>query len=148
LGRNPSGFAGRWARELSALMLVECVQHFRRRLAKFRQTGIGIQPVARTATPGGEAEVRVLPRRIAVGPGRCNHSARTEVALPGDGWRLGLSQPTNCETLRFWLAAEEGAQGRDVTSQDPRDGSAGIRFATAIALGSTKRVLHSACSRN
>ena len=68
--------------------------------------------------PSHEAEVRVLPRRIAVGSGRRNHSARMEAALSGNGRRLGLSQPANSETLRFWLAAEEGAQGGGATGQD------------------------------
>ena len=67
---------------------------------------------------GHEAEVRMLPRRIAGGSGCRNHSARMEAALSGDGGRLGFPQPTNSETLRFWLTAEEGAPGRSVTSED------------------------------
>ncbi len=68
--------------------------------------------------PSHEAEVRVLARRIAVGSGRRNHSARMEAALSGDGGRLGFSQPANSEALRFWLAAEEGAQGGGARSKD------------------------------
>jgi len=41
-----------------------------------------------------------------------------EAALSGDGGRLGFPQPAHSETLRFWLAAEEGAPCRGVTSQD------------------------------
>jgi hypothetical protein len=41
-----------------------------------------------------------------------------KAALPGDGGRLGFPQPMDSETLRFWLAAEEGASCRGVTSQD------------------------------
>jgi len=53
---------------------------------------------------------------------------------------LGFSQPANSEALRFWLAAEEGTQG-GATGKDSGKDRLGIRFVTAIALGSTKRVL-------
>src|SRR5258708_5785021 len=41
-------------------------------------------------------------------------------ALPRDRRRLGFSQPPDKQTLRFWLAPEEGAQGCGGTSQDSR----------------------------
>lgn len=68
--------------------------------------------------PGDEAQVRVLPGPIASGPGRCDHFARMEAIVSGYRRKLGFSQPTDKQTLRFWLAAEKGAQGRCFTSQD------------------------------
>ena len=43
-----------------------------------------------------------------------------EAALPRDDWRLGISEPTDKQTLRFWFAAEENTQNRCITSQDSR----------------------------
>ena len=38
--------------------------------------------------------------------------------LPTDERRLGLPEPADRETLRFWLAAQEGTQNRGTTSED------------------------------
>src|SRR5271170_208585 len=68
--------------------------------------------------PGDEAQVRVLPGPIASRPGRRDHFARMEAIVSGYGRELGFPQPADSETLRFWLAAEEGASCRGVTSED------------------------------
>jgi hypothetical protein len=68
--------------------------------------------------PSHEAEVRMLPGRIAAGSGRRNHSAGMEAALPRRRKETGFSPAHGQQTLRFWLAAEESASCRSVTSQD------------------------------
>ena len=60
--------------------------------------------------PGHEAEIRMLAGRIAAGSRRRNHSFGVAASLYTDARRLGLSQPTNKQTVRFWYAPEEGAQ--------------------------------------
>src|SRR5579864_1145932 len=68
--------------------------------------------------PSHEVEIGMFPGRIAPGPGRRNHFARMEEALPRDKRRLGLSEPSDRKTLRFRLSAEEGTQNRSSTSED------------------------------
>jgi len=81
--------------------------------------------------PGHEAEVRVLAGRITVGSGCRNHSARMEAALSGDGGRLGFPQPAHSEPT---ILARCGRRCSMPRRYEPRfrDGSAGIRFVTAI----------------
>ena len=47
-----------------------------------------------------------------------NHSSGVEASVPRDARRLGLSQPTDKQTLRFWFAPEKSAQDCGVAGQD------------------------------
>jgi len=71
--------------------------------------------------PSQQVEIGVFPGRVAAGSGCCNHSSRVEATLPTDDWRLGISEPADKQTLRFWLATEENTQNRGTTSQDSRE---------------------------
>jgi hypothetical protein len=65
--------------------------------------------------PSHEAEVRMLPRRIAVGSGRRNHFAEMEAALPGDGGRLGFPQPTEeAQSQHIRGAARVGSRSHQI----------------------------------
>src|ERR1700692_3929032 len=67
--------------------------------------------------PGHQAEIRMLAGRLAAGSRRRNHSFGVAASLYTDARRLGLSQPTNKQTVRFWYAPEEGAQDCCCASQ-------------------------------
>jgi hypothetical protein len=96
--------------------------------------------------PSHETEIGMFPGRTASGSGCRNHSSGVETSLPRNARRLGLSQPTNQQTVRFWLAPQESAQGCGEAGQD--SGASRIHCVTATALGSTRLVRRSVFNRN
>jgi len=89
--------------------------------------------------PGHEAEVRVLAGRITVDPGVATILLEWKRLCPATE-ETGFPQPRTAKPYDSGSLRKKVLHAAALRAKI-QDGSAGIRFVTAIVLGSTKRVL-------